>query len=206
MRSRRVTNPPTLVSAARCAAGRPAKKTNGSAHAGMSGTPSTREASAPRVFTSGLRPSAYRVTDGRRIRTGTPIREDDDVSNECGEAVLESLAGSTAMPFIDTSALEVIERLPGWYGRYFHSPSMTFAHYDFKGGSSIHEHFHPQEEVYEVIEGELELTIDGVKQVARPGVVGVVPSNVPHSVKALTDGRAIIVDYPLRTDMGERRS
>jgi quercetin dioxygenase-like cupin family protein len=110
------------------------------------------------------------------------------------------------MPFIDTTALEVIERLPGWYGRYFHSPSMTFAHYDFKRGSSIHEHFHPQEEVYEVIEGELELTIDGVKQVARPGLVGVVPSNVPHSVKALTDGRAIIVDYPSRTDMGERRS
>ena len=76
------------------------------------------------------------------------------------------------MPFIDTTALEVIERLPGWYGRYFHSPSMTFAHYDFKRGSSIHEHFHPQEEVYEVIEDELELTIDGVKQVARPGLVG----------------------------------
>ena len=35
------------------------------------------------------------------------------------------------MPFIDTSTLDVIERLPGWHGRYFHSPSMTFAHYDF---------------------------------------------------------------------------
>jgi quercetin dioxygenase-like cupin family protein len=110
------------------------------------------------------------------------------------------------MPFIDTNALEAIERLPGWHGRYFHSPSMTFAHYDFKRGSSIHEHFHLQEEVYEVIEGELELIIDGVKQVARPGLVGIVPSNVRHSVRALTDGRAIIVDYPLRTEMGERRS
>src|SRR5213078_1114812 len=49
--------------------------------------------------------------------------------------------------------------------------------------------------VYEVIEGELELAIDGVKQVARPGLVGIVPSNVRRSVKALTDGRAIIVDY-----------
>ena len=110
------------------------------------------------------------------------------------------------MPFIDTSTLEVIEPLPGWYGRFFHSPSMTFAHYDFKRGSSIHEHFHPQEEVYEVIEGELELTIDGVKQVARPGFVGIVPSNVRYSVKALTDGHAIIVDHPLRRDMGATRS
>ena len=75
---------------------------------------------------------------------------------------------------------------------------MTFAHYDFIRGSSIHEHFHPQEEVYEVTEGELEVTIDGVAQIARAGVVAIVPGNVPHSVKALTDGRAIIIDYPLR--------
>src|SRR5712671_3254146 len=102
------------------------------------------------------------------------------------------------MPFVDTSSLRVIERLPGWYGRYFHSPSVTFAHYDFARGSSIHEHFHPEEEVYEVIEGELEVAIDGVTQIARPGMVAIVPGNVPHSVKALTDGRAIIVDYPLR--------
>jgi len=104
------------------------------------------------------------------------------------------------MPFVDTSSLRVIERLPGWHGRYFHSPSMTFAHYDFARGASIHEHFHPQEEVYEVIEGELEMTIDGVTQIARPGMVAIVPSNIPHRVKALTDGRAIIVDYPLRRD------
>ena len=104
------------------------------------------------------------------------------------------------MPIVDTTSLDVIERLPGWYGRYFHSPSMTFAHYDFRRGSSIHEHFHPQEEVYEVIEGELEMTIDGVVHIARPGLVAIVPGNVRHSVKALTDGRAIIVDHPRRLD------
>jgi quercetin dioxygenase-like cupin family protein len=104
------------------------------------------------------------------------------------------------MPFIDTRSLNVIERLPGWHGRYFHSASMTFAHYDFARGSSIHEHFHAQEEVYEVIEGELEVTIDGVAQIAGAGIVAIVPANARHSVKALTDGRAIIVDYPLRAD------
>jgi quercetin dioxygenase-like cupin family protein len=109
------------------------------------------------------------------------------------------------MPFIDVSSLDVIERLPGWHGRYFHSQSMTFAHYDFARGSSVHEHHHPQEEVYEVIEGELEVTIDGTTQVARAGVVAVVPSNARHSVKALTDGRAIIVDHPLRRDFAQAR-
>ena len=104
------------------------------------------------------------------------------------------------MPFVDISSLKVIERLPGWYGRYFHSPNMTFAHYDFKRGASIHEHFHAQEEVYEVVEGELEVTIDGAAEIVRPGVVAIVPNNARHSVKALTDGRAIIVDYPVRRE------
>jgi quercetin dioxygenase-like cupin family protein len=104
------------------------------------------------------------------------------------------------MPFLDTNSLPIVERLPGWRGRYFHSQNMTFAHYDFTRGSSIHEHFHPEEEVYEVIEGELELTIDGVAQIARAGLVAIVPGNVRHSVKALTHGKAIIVDYPARRD------
>jgi unsaturated pyranuronate lyase len=102
------------------------------------------------------------------------------------------------MPFVDTSSLKIVERLPGWRGRYFHSPNMTFAHYEFVRGASIHEHHHPQEEVYEVIEGELEVTIDGLAQIAKPGVVAIVPGGARHSIKALTDGRAIIVDYPLR--------
>ena len=102
------------------------------------------------------------------------------------------------MPFVDTSSLRIVERLPGWHGRYFHSANMTFAHYEFTRGASIHEHFHPQEEVYEVVEGELEVTIDGEAQIARAGMVAIVPGNARHSVKALTDGSAIIVDYPRR--------
>jgi len=110
------------------------------------------------------------------------------------------------VPIVDTTSLEVVERLPGWRGRLFHSPSMTFAHYDFDRGSTIHEHHHVQEEVWEVIEGQVELTIDGVPQIARPGVVAIVPSNVPHSAKALTDGKAVIVDYPLRLDFLPHRA
>ena len=104
------------------------------------------------------------------------------------------------MPFIDTNSLKVTERLPGWSGRYFHSANMTIALYEFKRGASIHEHFHPQEEVYDVIEGELEVTIDGETQIVRPGLVAIVPSNVRHAVKARTDGHAVIVDSPSRRE------
>jgi hypothetical protein len=30
------------------------------------------------------------------------------------------------MPFVDTSSLDVIERLAGWYGRYFQSREVAF--------------------------------------------------------------------------------
>ncbi|HEY1425278.1 MAG TPA: cupin domain-containing protein [Caulobacteraceae bacterium] len=102
------------------------------------------------------------------------------------------------MPIVDTSELKVTERLPGWRARIFNSASMTFAHYEFDAGSTIHAHSHEQEEVWNVIEGELEVTIDGAAQLAHPGVVAIVPPNTSHSVRALTDGRAIIVDHPLR--------
>ena len=105
------------------------------------------------------------------------------------------------MTFIDTSKLLTIERLPGWRGRYFDSASMTFGHYEFDAGASIHEHSHPQEEVWEILEGELEITIAGVTGRAGPGSVGIVPPNTLHSVKALSSGKAIVIDYPLRESM-----
>src|ERR1700730_8961800 len=100
------------------------------------------------------------------------------------------------MGFIDTNELKVLERLPGWKGRYFDSTSMAFGHYVFDAGSSIHEHSHENEEVWNVIEGQLEVTIGSESCVAGPGFVAIVPPNTVHSVKAVSNGRAIVVDYP----------
>jgi len=104
------------------------------------------------------------------------------------------------MPFLDTHDLPVNERRPGWRGRVFQSATMTFAHWDFAAGSDIHEHSHDQEEVWHVLEGRLEVTIDGEAQVASPGMVAIVPANARHGVKALSDGKAIVADYPVRPD------
>ena len=79
---------------------------------------------------------------------------------------------------------------------------MTFAQYAFDKGSSIHEHFHEQEEVWQVIEGELEITIDGTMLVAGPRFVAIIPPNVRHSVRALSNGRAFVVDHLLREILG----
>src|ERR1700722_11307378 len=106
------------------------------------------------------------------------------------------------MAIVDTAQLKIVERLPGWRGRVFNSPSMTFVHYEFDAGASIHEHHHEQEEVWNVIAGALEVTIDGVAQVAGAGRVATAPPHARHSVRALSDGRAIVVDTPLRFDLG----
>jgi quercetin dioxygenase-like cupin family protein len=102
------------------------------------------------------------------------------------------------MPFIDTKKLELINKGVGWRGRLFHSANMTFGHWEFDEGATVHEHSHPQEEVWQVTEGELEITVDGIARVVEPGVAAVVPPNVLHSVRAKRPGRAIVVDCPLR--------
>jgi quercetin dioxygenase-like cupin family protein len=102
------------------------------------------------------------------------------------------------MSFVDTSALAVIERLPGWRGRYFDSATMTFGHYEFDAGAAIHAHSHEQEEVWQVIEGELEVTVAGETRRAGPGMVAIVPPHTEHRVRALTAGKAIVVDWPRR--------
>jgi quercetin dioxygenase-like cupin family protein len=102
------------------------------------------------------------------------------------------------MAFIDTQELPVVELKPGWHGRYFHSPSMTFGHYIFDVGATLERHQHPEEEVWQVLEGQLEITIGEVSRRAGPGFVGIIPSSTWHALKALTGGKAIVVDYPVR--------
>ena len=110
-----------------------------------------------------------------------------------------------AMPFIDTSTLQTGERLPGWVDRSFSSEKMTFAHYTFAAGSKIHEHAHSNEEVWTVIEGELEVTVGADSIVAGPGCVAIVPPYTAHSVRAVTHGKAIVADCPVRIDPGAGR-
>ena len=102
------------------------------------------------------------------------------------------------VPIVVTEDLEVGQPLPGWHDRYFHSDNMSFEYYDVDEGSSIHEHFHEQEEVWHVVEGKLEITLDGEKCIVSRGNAAVVPPNTKHSVIALSNARVIIANHPVR--------
>ncbi|HMI94298.1 MAG TPA: cupin domain-containing protein [Polyangiales bacterium] len=103
------------------------------------------------------------------------------------------------MAFIDTKQLAVLDKRPGWRGRLFHSQNNTFVWWEFDRGADIHRHDHEQEEVWHVIDGELEVTVAETTQRCGPGTVVIIPPSTPHSVLVLSAGHAIVVDHPLRT-------
>ena len=102
------------------------------------------------------------------------------------------------MPFIDTGQLSPKHPLPGWEGRFFHSDQMTFAYYEIEPQSSLHAHHHANEEVWHIIEGELELTLGQEMAVLRAGQAAVIPPDVEHSVSTTQHCRVIVVDHPRR--------
>jgi len=92
------------------------------------------------------------------------------------------------------------EIVPGFHGKFIHSESMTVAYWDITAGSPLPEHTHPHEQVVNVIEGTLELTVEGETHVLRSGSVVVLPPHVPHSGKAVTNCKVIDVFHPVRED------
>jgi quercetin dioxygenase-like cupin family protein len=100
------------------------------------------------------------------------------------------------MGFIDVNNIRPKEIVPGFHGRFYHSANMTIAYWEIKAGSSIPVHNHIQEMVVNVIEGNLELTIDKETRILE----AVIPSNVPHTAKGISDCRVIDIFHPSRPE------
>jgi quercetin dioxygenase-like cupin family protein len=106
------------------------------------------------------------------------------------------------MSFIRTAELAPREPLPGWAGRFFHTEHLTLVHYEIAPGACVHPHHHESEEVWNVVDGELEMTVDGATAVLRAGDAAVIPSGAEHAAHAVGRCRAIVVDYPARDSVG----
>lgn len=104
------------------------------------------------------------------------------------------------MTLLKLSELPPLEIAPGIVGRVITATNMTVVHVSLVEGADVPEHSHVHEQVINVIEGKLELTVEGKTHILVPGTAMVLPSNVPHSGKALTDVKVIDVFQPVRED------
>ncbi|MBD3334969.1 MAG: cupin domain-containing protein [Candidatus Eisenbacteria bacterium] len=104
------------------------------------------------------------------------------------------------MPFIDMSKIDQREVVPGYRGRFVHSESMTAVYWDADAGAPIPQHAHPHEQIMNLVAGEFELTVGGEMQLMTPGMIAVIPPDVPHSGRAVSACRIIDVFHPIRED------
>lgn len=104
------------------------------------------------------------------------------------------------MIFHELSKIEAQEIIPGHFGKFIHTKTMTFAYWEIKKGARLPEHSHPHEQVANLLEGEYELTVDIETKKIKAGSIATIPSNVIHSGVAITDCKILDVFHPVRED------
>jgi len=104
------------------------------------------------------------------------------------------------MPFIAIPTLASVEILPGFDGKFIHTQNMSLGYWNIKAGSILPEHSHIHEQVTHILEGQFEMTINGITELVEKGTVAVIPSGAKHSGKAITDCLALDVFQPVRED------
>ena len=106
------------------------------------------------------------------------------------------------MAFLTAAEMGLGKPLHGWTGRFFHSQNMTFALWEIAADAvPLHEHYHPQEEVWNIVEGRIAITVDGVERELGPGDAVIVPPGTRHSARALGACRVVVADWPVREQL-----
>ena len=88
---------------------------------------------------------------------------------------------------------------PGVDADFVHSDRVTLAFWRIRKDTPVPLHNHENEQIVNVLEGELEFTIDGVTEILGPGCIAVVPSGASHSGRALSDCRVVDTFQPVQT-------
>ncbi|MCP3890058.1 MAG: cupin domain-containing protein [Desulfobulbaceae bacterium] len=104
------------------------------------------------------------------------------------------------MSFVKIEDLPELEITKGIRARAVTTDTISVVHVMLDNGAILPEHSHYNEQVVNVVEGELELTVSGEKFNLKPGNVMVLEPNIVHSGKALTACKVIDIFHPLRKD------
>ncbi len=104
------------------------------------------------------------------------------------------------MGLVKLDELPELQIADGILARAVTAQTVTVLHVRIAAGAILPEHAHHNEQVVNVVDGELELTVDGTTHCLVPGKVMVLPPNVPHSGRAVTDCTVVDVFHPVRED------
>jgi quercetin dioxygenase-like cupin family protein len=104
------------------------------------------------------------------------------------------------MSFIELASLPIKEVIKGYKARSIHTGTLSFIYWSVTEGAEMPVHFHIHEQTAHVLKGKFELTVNGEKRVLEPGIIAVIPPNVPHGGKAITACELLDVFNPERED------
>lgn len=104
------------------------------------------------------------------------------------------------MGFVELIDLPELEIANGIRANVVTTDTVTILHVRIDKGALLPEHSHYNEQVVNVIEGELELTVDGKNYNLMPGNIMVLEPNVVHSGRAIKACKVIDIFHPVRRD------
>jgi quercetin dioxygenase-like cupin family protein len=119
-------------------------------------------------------------------------------------AAQAGVRGSGEGAFVTWEAIDPIEILPGLRFQPVLGDQLMVNFVYFEPNTEAPLHWHSEEQISFVIDGELEFEVAGRKQMVRRGQAVLLPSNVPHAARTF-DGPCLEVDafYPPRRGLLE---
>lgn len=90
--------------------------------------------------------------------------------------------------------------MEGIMGHYAHGENMSVGLVEITAGTIMPTHQHVQEQITYLLQGRLNMEIDGVQYSLTPGSYHIIPSNKWHSAHAVTDCKLIDVFGPVREE------
>jgi len=96
--------------------------------------------------------------------------------------------------------IEERELFPGFLAKIIHTDLQSVSYVRCLKGAILPPHRHAEEQVLNLLEGKMEVTVDGVTQRCEAGDVVCIPPNALHTVTAITECLAIDIFSPSRVD------
>lgn len=88
----------------------------------------------------------------------------------------------------------------GFEARVIHTKEASIAYVDIAEGSELPVHSHHNEQTLNLIQGEMELVVNGERMILNSGESVILPSNVEHGGKAITKCTVQDIFVPRRED------